>query len=201
MDYPFHTKKIGQIEPELLAALQAAIAEMPYNPHPAFGGQTVLTNQQRTIPDTLIQDVLKHLPQFPTANYNGYELNRLNAGQAIAEHSDVGSRAPGVAYAIAHRHKIHLVVDTNPDVLTWHRRSKDGEEYMQHMAAGGLYLYNDYIWHRVANRGQTDRVHMLLSFWDRSWDIKEQLIDELRGGDRYELPAAHNIRRTYKAPE
>jgi hypothetical protein len=72
---------------------------------------------------------------------------------------------------------------------------------MQHMAAGGLYLYNDYIWHRVANRGRTDRVHMLLSFWDRSWNIKEQLIDELRGGDRYELPTAHNIRRTYKAPE
>jgi dTDP-4-dehydrorhamnose reductase len=59
MDYPFHTKKIGQIEPELLAALQAAIAELPYNPHPAFGGQTVMTNQQRTIPDALIQAVDK----------------------------------------------------------------------------------------------------------------------------------------------
>lgn len=190
MDYPFAIKKIGQIPAPLLCQLRQEIASLEYKQHPAFGGQKVLTNQQRVIPDELIQAVLTELPQFPQTNYNGYELNKLAVGQAIGEHSDVGSRAPGVAYGIAHRHKVHLVIDTNPDVLTWHRRSQSGPETMHYMEAGGLYLYNDYIWHRVANKGITDRVHMLLSFWDRTWSIKECLIDELRGGERYELPVA-----------
>lgn len=196
MDYPFAIKQIGMLTPGLLHAIQQAIATLEYSPHPAFGGQTVLTNQQRTVPQDLIQAVLDLLPQFPAQNYNGYELNKLAAQKSIAEHSDVGSRAPGVAHAIAHRHKIHLVVDTNPDVFTWHRRSQEGTEIQHHMVAGGLYVYNDYIWHRVANQGTTDRVHLLLSFWDRSWQIKEQLIDELRGGDRYELPAQQQIKRS-----
>lgn len=187
MDYPFTVKEIGAISSELLEQL---VRELPsvteFKPHPAFGGQTVLTNQDRRFTPELIKQVLTYLPQFPQTAYNGYELNFMGPHTQIAEHSDMGSKHPGVAYAIAHRHKVHLVLTSNPKTITWHRRSKFAPETSMHMEPGKLYLYNDYIWHRVVNDGETSRIHMLLSFWDRDWAIKEALIADRLGGRRYE---------------
>jgi hypothetical protein len=187
MDYPFSVREIGAIPDR---CLQQLVSELPpenrFRQHPAFGGQTVLTNQERGFSPNLIQEVLSHLPQFPAAQYNGYELNYMGPNTQIAEHSDLGSKHPGVAYAIAHRHKVHLVLTSNPQVITYHRRSKHSPETSLHMQPGKLYLYNDYIWHRVVNDGDTPRVHMLISFWDRDWTIKETLIADALGGRRYE---------------
>lgn len=78
-------------------------------------------------------------------------LVRLAAGRGIAEHRDMN-------FSLTHSHRIHLPVITNKDV--WFTV---GNESIN-MQEGQLYEINNRRLHSVENRGDEDRVHLILDY-------------------------------------
>ncbi|HVY70256.1 MAG TPA: aspartyl/asparaginyl beta-hydroxylase domain-containing protein [Verrucomicrobiae bacterium] len=84
-------------------------------------------------------------------------LLRLNAGSVIKEHSDYK-----LSYADAEL-RLHIPVVTNPDVEFFlnNQRVVMGE---------GECWYNDFtLPHRIANRGATDRIHLVIDCELNDW--------------------------------
>jgi hypothetical protein len=92
-------------------------------------------------------------------------LMRLAPGSVINEHSDPGLRfEEGVA-------RIHIPVLTNPDVEFY----LNGSRVL--MTAGSCWYLRLSDPHRVANRGQTDRVHLVIDL-----EVNEWLVNLFRSG-------------------
>lgn len=188
MDYPFYTHEHARLSAELVAALQQQALKITYTSHKAFGAaQLVLTCQEQFIPGELLQELIASIPMLTPTSFSGYEVNKLPPGGRIVNHSDLNSRKPGVGYAIAHRHKLHIPLFTNDGALTYHRRSKHQSwNAGANLKVGSAYLYNDYVWHAYANQGTSDRIHLLISFWDRDWTQRDTLLSAITQEERYE---------------
>ena len=76
---------------------------------------------------------------------------RLKAGGEIPAHKDGN-------FSLAHAHRVHLPVITNPDV-----RFTVGKE-TRNLPVGTLYEINNRRTHSVRNDGSEDRVHLILDF-------------------------------------
>jgi hypothetical protein len=104
----------------------------------------------------LLEPVLKQ----STADY-GYArgayprvmLARMAPGGVIHPHRDANPAAKWP-------HKIHVPLFTNPDVAFY----VDGVEY--HFAEGEAVEVNNMGVHAVANRGETDRIHLIFEYYD-----------------------------------
>ena len=80
-------------------------------------------------------------------------LARMAPGGVIHPHRDANPAAKWP-------HKIHLPLFTNPDVAFY----VDGVEY--HFAEGEAVEVNNMGVHAVANRGETDRIHLIFEYYD-----------------------------------
>jgi len=76
-------------------------------------------------------------------------ITRLPPGASIDPHADGGSHA-----AYYERH--HVVLQSNPDCIF-----RCGNEAVQ-MATGELWWFNNAIEHEVINRGNEDRIHLII---------------------------------------
>jgi hypothetical protein len=82
---------------------------------------------------------------------------RLKAGSAIKEHSDYNlSLEDGEL-------RLHIPVTTNPDV----EFVLDGKRVV--MNPGEVWYHNFNLPHRVANRGPTDRIHLVIDCFVNDW--------------------------------
>jgi len=106
-----------------------------------------------------------------------FDVNTLEPGAVLGEHTDMtGARDAG--WSIPHLHKIHFVLQENGSV-TWHRRSTALELQKNLMKQGGIYVYNNYIPHKVANEGTVPRIHLVLLYNDPKWIGKYKIYDKL----------------------
>ena len=80
-------------------------------------------------------------------------LARMAPGGVIHPHRDANPAAKWP-------HKVHLPLFTNPDVAFY----VDGVEY--HFAEGEAVEVNNMGVHAVANRGETDRIHLIFEYYD-----------------------------------
>lgn len=87
-------------------------------------------------------------------------LMRLASGSVIKEHTDVGLRfEEGLA-------RVHIPILTNPDVEFYLNRLRVV------LAAGSCWYLRLSDPHRVANRGKTDRVHLVIDLKVNGWLAK-----------------------------
>lgn len=119
-------------------------------------------------------------PMGPTASLQGcpYISEIMSALGCVWGRSRLMGLAPGKdvpSHVDTHHYwrthlRIHIPVITNPGVLF-----TCGEETV-HMDAGECWLFDSFQWHRVENRGETQRIHLV--------------IDTVGGGQLPELMAA-----------
>jgi quercetin dioxygenase-like cupin family protein len=76
-------------------------------------------------------------------------IDKLPAGESILPHSDVGGMAP-------YYNRFHVVLKTNPNVLF-----RSGNEWC-HMGKGEVWWFDNAKVHEVQNRGDCDRIHMIV---------------------------------------
>jgi hypothetical protein len=96
------------------------------------------------------------LSSFPTTLF-ATRLMRLAPGSVIREHTDVGLQfEEGLA-------RIHIPILTNPDVEFY----LNGSRVV--LAAGSCWYLRLSDPHRVANRGTTDRVHLVIDLKVNGW--------------------------------
>lgn len=174
MDYPFYIREVAVLTEQERADIQYVQGLQTFSQHPAFG-QSLLSSRRTHLPGSLLTR-LANIVGLPESAYSGNEFNLLKAGCKIAEHSDIGSQDAQVAWATAHRHKLHIVCSTNPGCYTYHRRGLGDVKVQAHMEEWKVYLYNDYVLHSVENNGISDRVHLLVSFWDKDWQGKHSMM-------------------------
>ena len=104
--------------------------------------------------------LLEPVMKAATADY-GYQrgayprvmLARMAPGGVIHPHRDANPAAKWP-------HKIHVPLFTNPDVVFY----VDGVEY--HFAEGEAVEVNNMGVHAVANRGSSDRIHLIFEYYD-----------------------------------
>jgi quercetin dioxygenase-like cupin family protein len=98
------------------------------------------------------------LARFQTV-FGRSRLMRLAAGAEVPQHADIN-------YHWHTRVRIHIPVVTNPAVEFW------CEEEKVHMAAGEVWIFDNWRQHRVLNGGSEDRIHVVADtagsseFWD-----------------------------------
>lgn len=95
-----------------------------------------------------LKTVLKVLP-----GADRIRLAKLKAGGTIPVHID------GAAY-FALQHRLHIPLTTNPDVVF------DVGGARKHMAVGEIWEINNVIHHSVYNLGDSDRIHLVVDYYD-----------------------------------
>jgi hypothetical protein len=175
MGFPDRLKLPVAFDPAPLAADLAALAGAPWTPHfveqnyegdwsaIALRAPKGTANQHpirqiysdpsiTEFEDTPLMDACPHLSVAARAfgHARAVRLMRLAPGSVIKEHSDYDLAAEdGMA-------RIHVPVATNPDVIFEVNRRRVV------MAAGEAWYLRLADPHRVANRGATDRVHLVI---------------------------------------
>jgi ectoine hydroxylase-related dioxygenase (phytanoyl-CoA dioxygenase family) len=117
-----------------------------------------------------------------------WEVNKLDAGHSITEHSDLASQDGAQGNLVAKSHKIHIPLITNDQCEFLHRRTVHLPASRQLMPVGHAYAYNNYVWHAVHNNGSEARYQMTIRFWDPEWKDRAQLLKLLgvKNNDAYE---------------
>jgi Tfp pilus assembly protein PilF/quercetin dioxygenase-like cupin family protein len=134
--------------------------------------------EYRSIYDTFkddLQPVIDYVDNY--YRNNGFVIRlilaKLVPGGKIPKHTDAG-------YSLLNCHRIHLPIVTNDDVV-FH---VDGEDV--NMRAGELWEINNGTVHAVENRGDADRIHLIVD-WMPNYDGKSVqdvlAADELAGED------------------
>lgn len=193
MDYPFFIGKIGQCSDDTLLALQSLAENTPYDPHPYFSGNDApLINGRLAGYDAIPQELTAMLAAvgLTRARYAVSSFNKLS-GPRIGEHSD-SQNGGALSFQKIHRHIVHVSV--TGQAIYQHRRSRRDTNSESTMVLGGVYLYNNYVWHGIDNVGQEPRINMLIEFSDLRWEVKDQLLGLFGMDDnklRYEAPNAY----------
>jgi len=107
-------------------------------------------------------------------------LAKLVAGGRIPKHTDAG-------YSLLHCHRVHLPIVTNEGVV-FH---VGGEEI--NMQAGELWEINNGTVHAVENRGDSDRIHLIVDWMPNYEGRQESEVlrsDQLEGADSEAANAA-----------
>ena len=105
--------------------------------------------------DLLLPVLTKAVEPYGYANgaFPRVMLARMAPGGIIHPHDDAN-------HAAKWPHKIHIPLKTNPQVAFF----VDGELY--HFAEGEAVEVNNMAKHAVANRGATDRIHLIFEYFD-----------------------------------
>jgi hypothetical protein len=186
MDFDDYTLKLASIEEGLLAQL-LRIAYTQIDDPGATRYFTASVNpglrsasrpgkySELDVPIQTVVNKLAHV--FKPEQYTSCEVNFLEAGADIREHTDQSSAVTGDG--INHKfgclvnfwHTVHVPLI---GVGTYRfRRDKRNQLDVRDMMPGEVYLYNNHVMHSVVNNLDTVRVNMILHFHDPDWTSKK----------------------------
>ncbi len=182
MDYPFFVKPIAAIPDKLVRRLADLAVKQDYSSHPHFSKSQPVRTYIGTRDFSCELGRLVHaelLPLIPMdlKTVDMWEVNKLDAGDSIREHSDIASQNGAQGIKVVKSHKIHIPLITNLQVRFGHRRTKDLPLTNTLMLAGKAYAYNNYVWHDVHNGGLAARYQMTIRFWDPEWKDRARLLE------------------------
>lgn len=183
MDYAFYLKAIATISPEQLAALQAHVAHLPFAASPYFSLQPddgystvrkVINSDKVTVDpiDPVVEDALKDLPFFKLNKLWYYEFNKLEAHKEFHEHTDVKNKNNNGVHVVK-CHCLHIPI-TGDSTYMW-RRDRRNEFEEEKMELGKVYVFNNYVPHKITNNGDTSRTNLLIFFKDNMWEAKTEM--------------------------
>jgi hypothetical protein len=184
MDYPFFAWRIGGVGPKLLAHIEDWMATTVWQNASGFDPRHQLTQQENTagwssIRKIITDELVRQLGPIDVVDVN---INRMQPGGFIAEHTDLMSYGSGVqdySWIPLRTHTIHIPITTNPLAVSKHRRSRGGDTpvCVSHLKRGGIYLYNNVAWHSVHNGGPKDRTHFFIKVRDDEFfTVKHRLL-------------------------
>jgi hypothetical protein len=188
MDYAFNVKKIGDVSPEQLAALRPLAARkfaepagvnVAYTPQPDDGyhSRRSIINSQKTavVPiDSEVASIITNQPWLKPEKLWYYEFNRLDAGKEFHEHTDVKNKNNNGVFVVQ-VHTVHVPL-TGTSTYRF-RRDKQNGFVDETMEPGGIYLFNNYIWHKIENHGVEDRINLIMIYRDSQWLAKQAIYE------------------------
>lgn len=163
MNYDFYLKKIGQITPAQLEALQEYIAALDYDEKTTFWDQSRHVGitglrfgeaDRGPLVDVLANPVFESLGKF----FN-YEIDVLHAGGHIKWHTDVTT----IGERCAQMHRVHIPC-TGQGEYHFQRYGRPETLEILGMELGGIYLFNNHTYHRVMNKTTEARANIMLNF-------------------------------------
>lgn len=194
MDYPFFIGKIGVLsESTVNQLMDEALRIDGFVVHRYFRHDPDQLLSNKRLPWATVADLPADLRAvLKDAGLDGLalavaSLNRVDAGSHIREHSDLNSGG-SLAWRKTHRHIVHVPV-LNLEAEYLHRRTTLVKDSVFKMSRGGVYLYNNYVWHTVENRTAEPRVNLLLELDDPEWTTRDHVLSQFgigRGGGQYE---------------
>jgi len=179
LDFPFDAKKLREDTQNInsdewllhvnerlyhgdWSALPLLAPEGTLDLHPIAQIVSTAFDPREYVPTPLLENspnIQEVLSRFHTT-MKTTRLMRLKPGSKVDIHDD-----PDFGFNSGEV-RIHLVIQTNPDVLF----TLGGEEI--HMKEGETWLYNFSLPHGVENKGETDRIHLVIDCEVNDW-LKE----------------------------
>lgn len=185
MDYNFFVHRIGTIPAELLSSINERVdgladsfqASTPnFRQHAGFS--SIHSSHANAVAEVISLELAPLVAGlFPIRHMAEYDLNLLAPGAVIPEHTDM-TGPQNVGWRVNRGHKLHFVLKGSGSWSS-HRRSKENEPRAFNYEEGGIYVYNNYVFHRAWNEGYTDRVHFVLLYADHEWKLKARLYKRL----------------------
>lgn len=183
MDYSFFVKQIGWM-PKGMARRGAAIAaqepQAEYSPNfrPRIGIASTHSSLAGAEAQAFALECAALVADiFPVEDLREFDLTTLEPGAVLGEHTDM-TGAANKGWVVNVGHKVHFVLQAL-DSRSWHRRSLELEPAEFRYTAGGIYAFNNYVPHSVANPSSLPRIHLVLMYADPQWVIKRRLYARL----------------------
>lgn len=189
MDYQFFVERIGTVSPGILAysntecqkQIQGFAQRTPnFREHEGFGSvhSSHKLDWADKVADALASTVIDLFPRETLAEY---DINYLRPQARIPEHTDMTGPSDA-GWRVNMGHKIHFVLSGNYS-FAGHRRCRDVDVTQSRMLEGGVYAYNNYVFHTALNgaaEGTKDlRIHCVLMYSDPKWQLKRNLYTRL----------------------
>lgn len=180
MDYSFYIKKLGHIPNEVrvriledVAGIDRAKTSKNFRAHDGYS-----VTEAKTLNVTLLDPIKSYMPNSLTKRKAlDLEVGVLAPMSVLKEHTD-NNPPSNRGWWVQRIHKVHIVLQSENGWCT-HRRSAKEVAVKQSMEQGGIYLFNNYIFHSVGNPAKTDRVHLVAQYQDDNWDLKLELYEHL----------------------
>lgn len=186
MDYNFFVHRIGTIPDELLQSINQRVdglADSFQTSTPNFRQHSGFSSIHSSHDNPVANDISLELAPlvagiFPVRNLAEYDLNLLAPAAIIPEHTDM-TGPQNVGWRVNRGHKIHFVLKGSGSRSS-HRRSKENDQREFRYEEGGIYVYNNYVFHSAWNAGAEDRIHFVLLYADHEWRLKAKLYARLK---------------------
>jgi hypothetical protein len=183
MNYSFFLLKVAQLDPAVLRAMQEHAAQAHLDPatsyfvpgyHPGMvSGAFPIMAAPASVPKP-VSDVLDNVNHvLPRARALSYLINRLAPDGFIKEHTDATGGPQSAGHKITMQHLVHISLGGRSRY--GYRRSKNDQFSWYTMEEGGVYLYNNYVWHVVQNDFEPNlptRTNMIVYYDDPEWVVK-----------------------------
>lgn len=183
MDYEFFVKQIGWMPKGLARKGLASLANvaMPQS-SPNFRKHQGVASLHSSLASENIKDFAKECAKlvediFPIDALKEFDLTVIDPHTSLAEHTDM-TGAANKGYVVNMGHKIHFVLQA-VNSLSYHRRALELEPEEFVFQAGGIYAFNNYVPHKVVNKSDIPRVHLVLMYADHKWVSKRKLYERL----------------------
>ena len=184
MDYEFFVYRIGQLDEDVckqaagtVRSQDAFVATTPnFRKHGGF--HSIHSSQKIEAMDVLAKQLAAQVAHlFPLRALHEYDVNVLEPGCSLPEHTDMMG-PQNIGWQCNRGHKVHFVLEGEGS-WTAHRRSKETAAREFNFAVGGIYIYNNYVFHRAWNAGPDWRTHFVLMYADHQWKTKQALYKQI----------------------
>lgn len=171
MEYPFHLKKIGQINEGTLRFLQKEIVNLPYERNNNFGSPDQMHVYDFSENHIMVKILLKELSSLINpATFKHASVDLLLKNSYIKEHLDQNIYNAPLTPEVFVLHKIHIPIITNPyckQVWVTYEGKKNLKPKIEDLHEGGIYAYNNTIPHSCMNFGEIDRYHIIMKYYHK----------------------------------
>lgn len=182
MDYSFYVHKIGQLDEHIRLSVldkvkrcSTSATSKNFRKHAGYE-----VTESGSIDAEIFKPLAYYLPAlFEHQKLVDVEVGVLKANGVLGEHTD--NNPPTNRGWITQRiHKVHFVLQSEGGWCT-HRRSHKEEVETTPLHQGGIYVFNNYVWHSVGNpSAATERIHLVAQYRDDNWDLKIALYKHLQ---------------------
>lgn len=184
MDYCFFLHRVAEITPTLHQDLIRLTSEAVLDPKTSYfvpGRHPGLLSggfQFNSSTPQAIRSLLNEMdPVFPKDKALSYVINRIAPGGTMLEHTDATGGEMSRGMFVNTQHLIHISITGNAKYL--HRRDKDLPNKESRMQNGGVYAFNNYVFHTVENDSPIERINLIVYYSDPDWTIKKKLYNHL----------------------